>query len=77
VGNQYNATVYREQGGDALVVEAQDGGMIKGQAAAGGAAAQAAAIASVSGSPAPSNDELATAVDAILVAMRNAGLIAT
>lgn len=39
--------VYMEQGGDVLVIKSADGGILKGQASAGGAVSQAAAIADI------------------------------
>jgi hypothetical protein len=74
----YNTKVYSEQGGDALVVRAADGGVIKGQASAGGTPAQAAAITdlAVTGTYSTDDTPIETAVNSILAALRNAGIIA-
>lgn len=55
-----NTKIYQEQGGSALVVKAADGAVIKGQASAGGAVAQASAIVSLTDSTGgTANDTLA------------------
>lgn len=72
----HNTKVYHEQGGDALVVLAKDGGQVKGQASAGAAAAQAAHIANPSGGG-TQDAEARTAINAILVALENAGITAS
>lgn len=72
----YTGKVYREQGADSLVVLGADGGVVKGQASAGAAPAQAAAIADVAtggGATAAAN---ATAINSILAALRGVGIIA-
>lgn len=74
-----NTKIYKEQGGDALVVEAGDGAVIKGQASAGATPAQAVAIADVSLSGTYASDYAATesAVNDILAALRGVGIIAS
>lgn len=72
----YNRKVYQEQGADALVVLAADGGVVKGQAAAGGVPAQAAAIADVDTAGSATAAANATAINSILAVLRNTGLIA-
>jgi len=86
----YEPKVYKEQGGDTLVIRAGDGGVIKGQAAAGGTPVQTAAIVtltdSTGGTPGNTVDDattsvkddiasLAAKINAILVALRNVGII--
>jgi len=88
----YEPKVYREQGGDVLVIRAGDGGVVKGQSAAGGTPAQTAAITSLTdstgGTAGNTVDDtttsvkddiasLAAKVNAILTALRNAGIIAS
>ena len=88
----YETKVYHEQGGDALVVRAGDGGVIKGQPSAGDTPVQTAAVASLTdstgGTAGDTVDDtttsvkddiasLAAKINAILVALRNAGIIAT
>ena len=77
--SEYNGKVYREQGSDALVVLAADGGAIKGQASAGGTPAQAAAISdiAVTGTYATDDTPIETAINSILAALRNAGIVAS
>lgn len=83
----YQPKVYKEQGGDVLVVKAQDGGVIKGQATADGTPAQAATIAAVTATHdfnATFDDaELeaavnanAAAINSILTALKNVGIVA-
>lgn len=77
--SEYNGKVYREQGSDALVIRAADGGVVKGQASAGGTPAQAAAISdiSVTGNYATDDTPIETAINSILAAIRNAGIVAS
>lgn len=72
----YQPKVYHEQGGDALVVRAKDGGVVKGQATAGATPAQAAHIADPAGG-ATQDAEARTAINAILAALENAGITAS
>lgn len=76
--SEYQRKVYQEQGEDSLVVLAAGGGKIKGQASAGATPAQAAAVAdiTVTGTYADDDDNIETAVNGILAALRNAGIIA-
>jgi hypothetical protein len=80
-----SVTVYREQGGGALVIRSRDGGVVKGQSTANGAVSQAAAIAAVATADAdaaygqPEADlinELKSKVNLLLTACRNAGVMA-
>jgi hypothetical protein len=71
----YTTKVYNEQGGDALVVLGKDGGVVKGQATAGAAPAQAAHIADPAGGT--PDAEARTAINAILAVLENAGLTAS
>ena len=74
--SEYQRKVYMPQGDDALVVLAADGGAIKGQASAGGAPAQAEAIADVDTAGSATAAANATAINSILAALRNTGIIA-
>lgn len=74
-----NTNIYKEQGGDTLVIKAADGASVKGQASAGGTPAQAAAITdlTVTGIYGDDDDNIETAVNSILTALRNVGIIAS
>jgi hypothetical protein len=75
--SDYNSKVYNEQGGGALVIEAADGGVIKGQASAGATPAQAAAIADISETAGTMSTEERGKFNAVLTVLRNIGAIAS
>lgn len=73
----YQPKVYREQGGDTLVVRAKDGGVLKGQATAGATPAQAAHIADVSVATVAWTTTDKAKVNTLLAALENLGALAT
>ena len=89
----YQPKVYKQQGGNVLVIRAKDGGAIYGQSTASGTPAQAAHIANATTSYAFTSGanftsaiaaEIETAVNAVagkvnsvLTALENAGVLAT
>lgn len=73
----YEPKVYREQGGNTLVVRAKDGGVIKGQAAAAGTPAQAATIAAVGLTTVAWTTTDKAKVNSIITALKNVGILAT
>lgn len=73
----YEPKVYREQGGNTLVIRAKDGGVIKGQSAAAGTPAQASHIADVSVATVAWTTTDKDKVNSILAALENVGIFAT
>lgn len=72
----YEPKVYMEQSGDTFVVRAADGGVIKGQASAGGTPAQASHIADVSVATVAWTTGDKAKVNSILAALENTGILA-
>jgi len=77
--SEANTKIYKEQGGDTMAIKAADGAVIKGQASAGGTPAQAAAISdiTVTGNYGDDDSNIETAVNEILAALRNVGIVAS
>jgi len=73
----YQPLVYKEQGGNTLVIRAKDGGVIKGQATASGTPAQAVTIADVSVATIAWTTGDKAKINSILAALENVGILAT
>lgn len=72
----YGPKVYREQGGDALVVNPYRGGKIKGTTSAAATPAQAAAVASITTTGTFSTG-ICAKINAMRVALTRCGVLAT
>ena len=72
----YGPHVYRQQGGDILVVAAHDGGAIYGQTSAAATPAQASAVAAITTTNAFSTG-ICAKIEAIRKAVTNVGILAT
>lgn len=73
----YQPKVYREQGGNALVVKGHDGGVVKGTTSAAATPAQAAAIADVSTATIAWTTGDKAKVNSIIAALEGIGVLAT
>lgn len=84
----YQPKVYKKQGGNTLVVLAADGGAIEGQASAGAAPAQSAAIVDASTAHAlnatfsdteveTALNNLGTKINSIILALEKVGILAS
>lgn len=77
MASTYQPLVYKEQGGNTLVVLAKDGGVIKGQATAGATPAQAAHITDVSVATVAWTTAEKGRFNSLLAACENVGILAT
>lgn len=73
----YQPLVYKEQGGNTLVIQGKDGGVIKGQATAGATPAQHATIADVSVATIAWTTGDKAKVNTLIAALENIGVLAT
>lgn len=89
----YEPKLYREQGGNVLVIEAHDGATVKGQTSAGATPAQASHLAdattsyafasgadftsTIAGTIETAVNANATKINSILTALENIGVFAT
>lgn len=72
----YQPSVYREQGGNAFVVDVARGGVFKGRLTSTADAAQASAITNVA-STAAGTSGIVAGVNSVLAALRGVGILAT
>jgi hypothetical protein len=73
----YEPKVYREQGGNTLVILGRNGGVVKGQTSAAATPAAAAAIADVGVTTAVWTTADKGKVNSIMAALRGVGILAT
>ena len=72
----YQPRIYREQGGDVLVVRAFGGGKIKGTTSAAATPAQAATVAAITATGTFTTG-IAAKIEAMRAALVNVGILAT
>lgn len=73
----YQPLVYREQGGNVLVVKGHDGGVVKGTTSAGATPAQHAHIADVAAATALWTTGDKAKVNTLFAALEGVGVLAT
>ena len=72
----YQPKVYKEQGGNVLVIRGHDSGVLKGQTSAAATPAQAAHVADFATSAALTTGQAAK-LNSVLKALRGVGVLAT